>query len=148
MIRIILSNNLRLNLAEMFGTATECYLGQGKTFVHDLVAKASEGRDELSGLKVSFDALTGSDLRDFFADRLKVQLREQGARHDLADAVLALPGENDLVTIVSASRRSANSSTPTTAKTCSPAPSAPPTSCASRKRRTATAIPAIPIRRF
>ena len=64
-------------------------------------------RDDLSGLKASFDAMTGSDLRDFFADRLKVQLREQGARHDLADAVLALPGENDLVTIVSASRRSA-----------------------------------------
>ena len=27
-------------------------------------------------------------LLDFFADRLKVQLREQGARHDLVDAVL------------------------------------------------------------
>ncbi len=44
--------------------------------------------------------MTGSDLRDFFADRLKVQLREQGARHDLADAVLAVENENDLVTIV------------------------------------------------
>ena len=30
------------------------------------------------------------DLLAFFADRLKVQLREQGARHDLVDAVLAL----------------------------------------------------------
>ncbi len=47
----------------------------------------------------SFDTLSRS-LLSFFADRLKVQLREQGARHDLADAVLALPGENDLVTIV------------------------------------------------
>ena len=99
-IRTILSNNLRLNMAEMFGTATDGYLDQGKTFVRDHVDKASEGRDELSGLKASFDALTGSELRDFFADRLKVQLREQGARHDLADAVLALPGENDLVTVV------------------------------------------------
>ena len=27
------------------------------------------------------------DLLSFFADRLKVQLREQGARHDLVDAV-------------------------------------------------------------
>ncbi len=99
-IRTILSNNLRLNMAEMFGTATDGYLDQGKTFVRDHVTKASEGRDELSGLKASFDALTGSELRDFFADRLKVQLREQGARHDLADAVLALPGENDLVTVV------------------------------------------------
>jgi glycyl-tRNA synthetase beta chain len=40
------------------------------------------------------------DLLDFFADRLKVQLREQGARHDLVDAVFALGGQDDLVLIV------------------------------------------------
>jgi len=40
-----------------------------------------------------------SDLLSFFADRLKVHLREQGARHDLIDAVFAL-GEDDLVLIV------------------------------------------------
>src|SRR6201994_3600694 len=42
----------------------------------------------------------GKDLLSFFADRLKVQLREQGARHDLVDAVFALPGQDDLVLIV------------------------------------------------
>jgi len=42
----------------------------------------------------------GRDLLSFFADRLKVQLREQGARHDLVDAVFALPGQDDLVLIV------------------------------------------------
>ncbi len=36
----------------------------------------------------------------FFADRLKVQLREQGARHDLVDAVFALKGQDDLLLIV------------------------------------------------
>ena len=36
----------------------------------------------------------------FFADRLKVQLREQGARHDLVDAVFALEGQDDLLLIV------------------------------------------------
>ena len=41
-----------------------------------------------------------SILLAFFADRLKVQLREQGARHDLVDAVFALPGQDDLVLIV------------------------------------------------
>jgi glycyl-tRNA synthetase beta chain len=40
------------------------------------------------------------DLLGFFADRLKVQLREQGARHDLVDAVFALEGEDDLLLIV------------------------------------------------
>ncbi len=41
-----------------------------------------------------------SGLRSFFADRLKVQLREQGARHDLVDAVFALEGQDDLLLIV------------------------------------------------
>src|SRR5437016_6089140 len=43
-----------------------------------------------------------SDLLSFFFDRLKVQLRDQGARHDLVDAVLAQHGEghDDLLLIV------------------------------------------------
>jgi glycyl-tRNA synthetase beta chain len=41
-----------------------------------------------------------ADLLVFFADRLKVQLREQGARHDLVDAVFALEGQDDLLMVV------------------------------------------------
>jgi glycyl-tRNA synthetase beta chain len=41
-----------------------------------------------------------SDLLSFFADRLKVQLREKGARHDLVDAVFALEGQDDLLLVV------------------------------------------------
>jgi glycyl-tRNA synthetase beta chain len=44
--------------------------------------------------------LDGNDLLAFFADRLKVQLREQGARHDLVDAVFALDNQDDLLLIV------------------------------------------------
>ena len=40
------------------------------------------------------------DLLAFFADRLKVQLREQGARHDLVDAVFALGDQDDLLMVV------------------------------------------------
>jgi len=40
------------------------------------------------------------DLLAFFADRLKVYLREEGARHDLIDAVFALPDQDDLLMIV------------------------------------------------
>jgi glycyl-tRNA synthetase beta chain len=40
------------------------------------------------------------DLLSFFADRLKVQFRDQGARHDLVDAVFALEGQDDLLLIV------------------------------------------------
>ncbi|SEC80944.1 glycine--tRNA ligase subunit beta [Bradyrhizobium erythrophlei] len=41
-----------------------------------------------------------SELISFFIDRLKVQLRDQGARHDLVDAVFSLGGQNDLVLVV------------------------------------------------
>jgi glycyl-tRNA synthetase beta chain len=41
-----------------------------------------------------------NDLISFFADRLKVHLREKGARHDLIDAVFALGGQDDLALIV------------------------------------------------
>jgi glycyl-tRNA synthetase beta chain len=45
-------------------------------------------------LKVSDDLLT------FFADRLKVALKEKGVRHDLIDAVFGLGHEDDLVRLV------------------------------------------------
>jgi glycyl-tRNA synthetase beta chain len=45
-------------------------------------------------------SFAGDDLIAFFADRLKVLLREQGERHDLVDAVFAL-GDDDIVRIVS-----------------------------------------------
>ncbi|MEM7508741.1 MAG: glycine--tRNA ligase subunit beta [Pseudomonadota bacterium] len=40
------------------------------------------------------------DLLAFFADRLKVYLREQGIRHDVIDACFSLGGQDDLVLLV------------------------------------------------
>jgi glycyl-tRNA synthetase beta chain len=51
---------------------------------------------KLSGLEAGWMGL----LMDFFADRLKVQQREAGVRHDLIDAVFALGGEDDLVRLL------------------------------------------------
>jgi len=45
-------------------------------------------------------AVAEGDLLGFFADRLKVQQREAGVRHDLIDAVFALGGESDLVRLL------------------------------------------------
>jgi glycyl-tRNA synthetase beta chain len=42
----------------------------------------------------------GDDLLNFFADRLKVYLKDQGARHDLIDAVFSLGGQDDLLMVV------------------------------------------------
>jgi glycyl-tRNA synthetase beta chain len=44
--------------------------------------------------------IADGDLLDFFADRLKVQQREAGVRHDLIDAVFALGNEDDLVRLL------------------------------------------------
>ena len=49
---------------------------------------------------LKFELALVSDLLAFFADRLKVQLRDQGARHDLVDAVFALGGQDDLLMVV------------------------------------------------
>ena len=43
---------------------------------------------------------TSSDLLSFLHDRLKVHLRDQGIRHDLIDACLAMPGNDDLTLLV------------------------------------------------
>jgi len=55
----------------------------------------------LGGSRIALGPLVENtpDLLDFFADRLKVLLRDQGKRHDLVDAVFAL-GDDDLVRIV------------------------------------------------
>ena len=48
-------------------------------------------------LRAFFDA---PDLMAFFAERLKVQMREKGVRHDVVDAVFALGTEDDLVRLL------------------------------------------------
>jgi glycyl-tRNA synthetase beta chain len=50
--------------------------------------------------RLSIGPSTRRELLSFFADRLKVQLREQGARHDLVDAVFSLGGQDDLLLVV------------------------------------------------
>jgi glycyl-tRNA synthetase beta chain len=81
-IRIVLESRLRFHLLDVIGS----YLFQIRR-THPLkgasrIAEAAlHGREGVSG--------TGDSLLEFFADRLKVQLREQGARHDLVDAVFA-----------------------------------------------------------
>lgn len=57
----------------------------------------AEGR---SAWFIEAPAKTEKRLMTFFADRLKVQQREAGVRHDLIDAVFALGGEDDLVRLL------------------------------------------------
>jgi glycyl-tRNA synthetase beta chain len=82
-IRIVLDNSLRIRLLPLIETAIrKCLLATG------------------TKSPIAENHSVPADLLAFFADRLKVQLREQGARHDLVDAVFALEGQDDLVLIV------------------------------------------------
>src|SRR4051812_1928208 len=81
-IRILLDDALRIKTVRMIETGMD-------------VLRATSKRHTLPN-----DHLVSRDLLAFFAERLKVQLREQGARHDLVDAVFALEGQDDLLMIV------------------------------------------------
>ncbi len=63
-----------------------------------MLAAAQAGGPRLTIHRALFEPAQ-PDLVEFFLDRLKVLLRDQGQRHDLVDAVFAL-GDDDLVRIV------------------------------------------------
>jgi len=94
-IRVVLENDLRVSLLRKFRGAHDGYQKQGRP--HEWAIHRSEGTGDAHS-----DAIgaINSDLLSFFADRLKVHLREKGARHDLIDAVFSLGGQDDLALIV------------------------------------------------
>jgi len=63
-------------------------------------ARELEARFRLGAPEQADELSLRHDLLAFFADRLKVQLRDQGARHDLVDAVFALGDQDDLLMVV------------------------------------------------
>ncbi len=125
-IQIILSAGLRFSLADVLERAIKAvgfrqFVSQMQAIKQELTEVLGRAvsddeaqrivRDELP---VSYDwkrfplleqnfqkiIIAKQDLLDFFADRLKVQQREAGVRHDLIDAVFALGGEDDLVRLL------------------------------------------------
>ncbi|AVT75167.1 glycine--tRNA ligase subunit beta [Rhodopseudomonas palustris] len=94
-IRLVLDNSLRLRLLALVSAHSAVMAGLVPA-IHDLAGskKGVDARDKRGHDDVS------DNLLSFFADRLKVQLRDQGARHDLVDAVFALEGQDDILMIV------------------------------------------------
>jgi glycyl-tRNA synthetase beta chain len=80
----------------LFGSRRSIHEGDDEIFV--IHGESGDGFD--SPRFVPTGGQLSSDLLAFFADRLKVYLRDKGARHDLIDAVFALPGQDDLLMIV------------------------------------------------
>jgi glycyl-tRNA synthetase beta chain len=92
-IRIVLENELRLRLVPICEPRLE-------EMIMSRLVHEGEDYDKRVDELAKRSSAASSALLSFFADRLKVQLREQGARHDLVDAVFALDGQDDLVLIV------------------------------------------------
>lgn len=92
-VRTILDNGLRAPLREVFGRR---FKNDPPGFRRGL--EGSPRQDPTWAVRDRLNELA-SDVLAFFADRLKILLREQGERHDLVDAVFAL-GDDDLVRIV------------------------------------------------
>ena len=78
-IRLVLNNGLRVPLLKIFAAAEQLFVNQG----------AIQSRIGIE-----------DDLLAFFADRLKVYLRDQGIRHDVIQACFDLGGQDDLVLLV------------------------------------------------
>jgi len=84
-IRLLIENTVKLSLLrDGYQAAADGHANYGGT----------------SGAEATDGDANAASLLAFFADRLKVYLRDKGARHDLIDAVFALPGQDDLLMVV------------------------------------------------
>ncbi|MDB6180119.1 glycine--tRNA ligase subunit beta [Paracoccus fistulariae] len=82
-IRLVLGNGTKFDLRKRLTVAE--------------ATEPSDGPAQRDALALS--AEQAADLLAFLHDRLKVHLRDQGIRHDIIDAVLAQPGNDDLLQV-------------------------------------------------
>jgi glycyl-tRNA synthetase beta chain len=102
-IRILLGREIRLDLWNVFSDGIVGFTRQNNRHVREGVdawIKQPKEDSVRETVEAVVDAFGVSGLQDFFRDRIKVQLREGGARHDLVDAVFSLPNQRDVVAIV------------------------------------------------
>ncbi|QUS56930.1 glycine--tRNA ligase subunit beta [Pseudovibrio brasiliensis] len=114
-LRDVLVQSLRRNLADIAAARGESalsdlpFIGKGKTgegVVKDIFSMVSKAADVVLANvsdkipETSLESGLIDDLLGFFADRMKVVLKDKGVRHDLIDAVLARGGQDDIALIV------------------------------------------------
>ncbi|MFV0513821.1 MAG: glycine--tRNA ligase subunit beta [Jhaorihella sp.] len=107
-IRLVLENGRRLKLAEI----VEAAMGRA-IFDREMVEARQDDQpfkaeNLISGFPdhsmIGVEPEKETDLLAFLHDRLKVHLREQGIRHDIIDACIAMPGSDDLALLVRRAR--------------------------------------------
>ncbi len=113
-IRLVVENSLRIRLVDFFGPHWKLILEDiRKTKLglrHEAVKSVGERlpADTHEASMTKYVPWHGErtipeklvPLMDFFADRLKVALKEKGVRHDLIAAVFALGGQDDIVDLL------------------------------------------------
>ncbi|MGN0932483.1 glycine--tRNA ligase subunit beta [Falsigemmobacter intermedius] len=98
-IRLILTNDLRLNLLQTLVEPVRRNRAAMPVVTSDEAPSLSADRVEAEC------ALTpATDLLGFIHDRLKVFLKDEGIRHDVIDACLAMPGNDDITLLVKRAR--------------------------------------------
>ncbi len=110
LIRLVVGNGVRLPLVRLlFGTKSEFGAKQEFEAFTAMVRKTKQTPDENAEVsRLSAELVDAqeraadryNDLLSFLHDRLKVYLRDQGIRHDVIDACLAMPGNDDLTLLV------------------------------------------------
>ncbi len=127
-IRLVLENELRLPLARYFdGQLLRHEIAQNgndevsRGLMGDMIGEIADHGVFGAAVRTVLDAFDGDlpehleglknrlpdtsrDLLAFFHDRLKVYLRDQGIRHDVIDACIAMPGNDDLTLLVKRAR--------------------------------------------
>ncbi|MFG6582420.1 glycine--tRNA ligase subunit beta [Sulfitobacter sp. 1A12779] len=121
-IRILVENDLHLSLSETLQTHRATIeadavatvqedgrvIGTGRAEdirgEFDLNELAEAGRTRVTIHEWHFNSELQSDLLSFIHDRLKVYLRDQGIRHDVIDACIAMDGSDDLTLLVKRAR--------------------------------------------
>lgn len=107
-IRIIRENGLRIGLKPLFQTALDLVLGAIGGSAQRQIQAARERFEQAAGRPstdsshavVGLSGETLFSLLDFIAERLRVQLRAEGARHDLVAAVFGATPDDDLVRLL------------------------------------------------
>ncbi|MDP3197028.1 glycine--tRNA ligase subunit beta [Tabrizicola sp.] len=97
-IRLVLGNGVRIRLAQKVSYFV-VQLGFAAKIL-DQARSKDVGTDRYSAALHETGSSLAPDLLSFFHDRLKVYLKDQGVRHDIIDACLAMPGNDDLTLLV------------------------------------------------
>jgi glycyl-tRNA synthetase beta chain len=105
-IRLILENNIKTELKAELRQAIKENAGAAyfqEALKEDLAFAATQGLEfyrQEAFKTYNNDLAVSEDLLSFFHDRLKVYLKDQGIRHDIIDACIAMEGSDDLTLLV------------------------------------------------